>query len=47
MYQDGRGVANDDAQAVDWYRKAADQGFAARRTTSAGCTRTVAAWHRT
>jgi TPR repeat protein len=26
MYQNGRGVAHDDAQAVFWYRKAAVQG---------------------
>jgi hypothetical protein len=28
MYQNGRGVAKDDAQALVWYRKAADQGNA-------------------
>ena len=28
MYASGRGVAKDDAQAVAWYRKAADQGLA-------------------
>jgi curved DNA-binding protein CbpA len=28
MYQNGRGVAQDDRQAVAWYQKAADQGFA-------------------
>jgi uncharacterized protein len=28
MYEHGRGVAKDDAQAVAWYRKAADQGDA-------------------
>jgi TPR repeat protein len=32
MYQDGLGVAKDDAQAVSWYRKAADQGFAAAQS---------------
>lgn len=26
MYADGRGVRQDDAQAVQWYRKAAEQG---------------------
>jgi uncharacterized protein len=26
MYEDGRGVPQDYAQAVGWYRKAADQG---------------------
>ena len=28
MYDEGRGVAKDDAEAVRWYRKAADQGMA-------------------
>ena len=28
-YRDGRGVPKDDAQAVGWYRKSADQGYAA------------------
>ena len=28
MYDNGEGVAEDDAEAVKWYRKAADQGFA-------------------
>ena len=26
MYEDGRGVAKDEAEAVKWYRKSADQG---------------------
>ena len=28
MYESGRGVAHDDAEAVRWYRKAADAGYA-------------------
>jgi TPR repeat protein len=28
MYDNGTGVAQDDAAAVSWYRKAADQGYA-------------------
>ena len=28
-YNEGRGVAKDDAEAVKWYRKAAEQGLAA------------------
>jgi len=28
MYQNGRGVAQDDKEAVKWYRKAAEQGHA-------------------
>ena len=26
MYEEGRGVARSDAEAVNWYRKAAKQG---------------------
>ncbi len=29
MYRKGQGVSQDDKQAVKWYRKAAEQGFAA------------------
>jgi uncharacterized protein len=28
MYADGRGVTQDDGQAVSWFRKAAEQGDA-------------------
>ncbi|MNI90771.1 Localization factor PodJL [compost metagenome] len=28
MYANGRGIAKDEQQAVIWYRKAAEQGFA-------------------
>ena len=28
MYENGRGVAKDEVEAVKWYRKAADQGYA-------------------
>ncbi|WP_139751425.1 tetratricopeptide repeat protein, partial [Aeromonas media] len=28
MYEQGKGVAQDDKQAVAWYRKAAEQGYA-------------------
>ncbi len=28
MYSKGRGVAKDEAEAVKWYRKAAEQGLA-------------------
>ncbi|WP_299071456.1 tetratricopeptide repeat protein [uncultured Paraglaciecola sp.] len=27
MYQNGKGVAQDDKQAVFWYRKAVEQGY--------------------
>lgn len=27
MFDDGRGVAKDETEALKWYRKAADQGF--------------------
>ena len=33
MYADGRGVLKDDAEAVRWYRLAADQGLAAVQFT--------------
>ena len=32
MYANGRGVRQDDAQAVSWYRKAAEQGNAAAQS---------------
>jgi hypothetical protein len=28
MYDNGEGVPEDDAEAVKWYRRAAEQGFA-------------------
>jgi TPR repeat protein len=31
MYEDGRGVPQNDAEAVQWYRKAAEQGHAKAR----------------
>ena len=40
MYFKGQGVPQDDAEAAKWYRKAADQGDAVARTTSASCTTT-------
>ena len=36
MIAKGAGVANDDAQAIAWFRKAADQGFA-HRAIQIGC----------
>ena len=30
MYQNGKGVAKDEAEAVLWYRKAGDAGYAPR-----------------
>ena len=47
MYQNGRGVPQNDTEAVAWYRKAAEKGKANAQSPSAGCTRTVGAWHRT
>jgi TPR repeat protein len=32
-YQDGLGVGRDDAQAIQWYQKAADQGHILAQTT--------------
>lgn len=41
MYREGSGVPRDYAEALKWFRKAADQGFApTRRTPSGGCTAT-------
>jgi TPR repeat protein len=37
MYSSGRGVPQDDAQAVEWYRKAADQGNADAQFFLASC----------
>ena len=38
MYDNGRGVPQDYAAAVKWYRKAADRAMPPPRTTSASCT---------
>jgi TPR repeat protein len=32
MYQNGQGIPKDDAEAIKWYRKAADQGYAEAQT---------------
>ena len=32
MYKEGKGVPQDDAEAVKWYRKAAEQGHADAQT---------------
>ncbi|MCM1044218.1 MAG: sel1 repeat family protein [Candidatus Gastranaerophilales bacterium] len=32
MYDDGKGVERDSAQAAEWYRKAAEQGIAAAQS---------------
>jgi TPR repeat protein len=39
MYDKGHGVPQDDAEAVTWIRKAAEQGFALAQNT-------LAAWHK-
>ena len=36
MYAFGHGVAGDDAQAVQWYRRAAEQGLAAAQFNLGG-----------
>ena len=41
LYQNGQGVPQDYAEAVRWFRKAADQGHARPSTVSARCTRTA------
>ena len=41
MYASGHGMPRDDAEAVTWYRKAADQGYALAQATSETCTPTA------
>ncbi len=36
MYRDGHGVHRDDAEAVKWYRRAADQGYAKAQNNLGG-----------
>ena len=36
MYANGQGVPKDDAEAMKWYRLAADQGYAAACSLTAG-----------
>lgn len=36
MYDDGKGVEQDSAQAAQWYRRAAEQGIAAAQCNLAG-----------
>ena len=47
MYDNGRGVPEDDRQAVLWYRKAAEQGDARAQFNLGPCTTTVRAFPRT
>jgi len=44
MHKKGQGVPQDYAEAVKWYRKAADQGDAPASSTSASCTIRAEAW---
>ena len=37
MYEDGRGVPRDNAQALAWYRKAADQSNATAQSNLGRC----------
>ena len=47
MYANGLGVPQDDAEAVRWYRLAADQGNAdAQVSTSGSCMKMAVASHR-
>ena len=45
MYDKGRGVEQDDEQAVFWYRKAAEQGNA-RAQCNLGCDVRKRTWRR-
>ena len=47
MHDHGLGVAKNDKEAVRWYRKAAEQGLAWRRTILGGCTPKAGEWKRT
>ena len=46
-YGTGEGVAQDDAEAVRWYRLAAEQGNAGAQLALGSCTTTVWAYRRT
>ena len=37
MYDEGRGVIKDDYEAVKWYRKAAEQGYASAQHNLGVC----------
>ena len=43
MFSNGRGVAQDAAEAARWYRAAAEQGERTLSSASASCTRTARA----
>lgn len=38
MHAEGQGVPQEDAEAVNWFRKAADQGDASANSDSGSCT---------
>lgn len=43
MYEYGQGFRQDSAEAIRWYRRAAEQGAPSRRAASASCTSMVSA----
>ena len=47
LYDNGQGVPKNDAEAMKWYRMAADQGEAEARTTSRTCMPPAKACRRT
>ena len=47
MYDHGRGVPEDDAEALKWYRMAAEQGNAPAQFSWGSCTPTVKACPKT
>ncbi len=44
LYQLGLGVENDNAEAMVWYRKSAEQGYGIASSNLAGMLRTEADW---
>jgi TPR repeat protein len=46
MYDNGQGVPEDDAEAVRWYRLAADRGLAGAQCGLDGCTPQIGRWDR-
>jgi TPR repeat protein len=47
MYDEGLGVAEDDAEAVRWFRLAAEQGYAWAQNNLGRMYYSGRAWHRT
>ena len=46
MYEDGKGVPQDYAEAVNWFRKAADQGYPRAQSLLGSCTAKVSVYRK-